>query len=689
MTFLACYDEVDGATFGILFTATLLSSWVAGSTYQWVVEKGLFRKDFLQKENQYNILVALSALSANLQTIGCFLNAVLLDSDDNNDSYGLTTALSINMLLMTHTSLMLVSRKVSLTYPNAEQTWQRLLYINLVMLPVSFMGAAIWATSHRNPEKQGWQRANAVFIPLSIGLWGLAEATLSSVFVHQMAKYQWTPVKYKGLSISSFVAFCDVVCFILAITVGDLTAMCLWGLLYSVRVRLEIRVVSSMIEHIQTKRASLMYTDSMNKDKSSRRRRRRRRKKRSSQSGDDDDESDCQSLGSNRSILSQMRVMIYPNDLTQLFKADFFTNVLSPGFVSRSLRSLASLAKRSLGGCGGTCPKCGKPMLLDDMTLGSIRSRNSNRSLKNELHDDFCACYDADEMSPTTEKTAKTSRGSSSMFVSPPMSEIRVKSAVAFNGVAEGAQVDDEADYDDNDSDSSDIISLNFDTSSRLPEITTNYTQQLSRRRLMDSLQKTSQKEDEEDSDSEEDEEESEEDEDEEESEAEDSESEECTSNDNDNDDKKSKASLAIRYCEKVLDHNFSELFLNVTSEDDSGESGVSSDDDDADDDESDREESSSTAGGTQSPASSSYPQQPEQSTAQSPLPSTEPREELPCNLDGTVASKPLVGCGDNNMNQYSQSAADDPVSQKQDSTGTVNEATREQLNQLEQLDCL
>ncbi|CAB9510856.1 expressed unknown protein [Seminavis robusta] len=430
-----CHDMAERGTFGILFTATLLSSWVAGSTYQWVVEKGLFRKDFLQKENQYNILVGLSALSANLQAIGCFLNAVLLISDSDSNSYGLTTALSINMLLMTHTSLMLVSRKVSLTYPNAEQTWQRLLCINLAMLPVSFIGAAIWATSHLFPEKEGWQQANGIFMPISIGLWGMAEASLSSSFVRQMSHYQWTEVQNKGLAVLAFVALCDLLCILLAILFGDMVAMCLWGLLYSVRIRLEIRVMNSMIEYIQSKRTALMY-----QGRSHRRLCRCGRKKNQNSldggagvdSGDDAD-----SVSSSGSIFSRMpSMLIHPNDLTQIFHANFFTDVLSTGPISKSFRSLATLAKKSChrSNKSGVCLNCSKPAPSDEGTSGNFRSglhhQRSWRSLRNVLSvgDGDCCCCDNEVNEKTvTENTVRDSGGSSFFFATPPpVREIQV-----------------------------------------------------------------------------------------------------------------------------------------------------------------------------------------------------------------------------------------------------------------------
>ncbi|CAB9510855.1 expressed unknown protein [Seminavis robusta] len=680
MTFLVCSEEVDGATFGILFTATLLSSWVAGSTYQWVVEKGLFRKNFLQKENQYNVLVGISALTANLQAIGCFLNAVVLQSDDNNDSFGLTTALSINMILMTHTSLMLISRRVSLTYPNAEQMWERLLRINLAMLPVSFIGATIWATSHLHPEKQGWQRANHIFVPLSIGLWGLAEAILSSHFVIQMSRYQWTEVQHKGMAVLAFVALCDILCLVLAILFGDLTAMCLWGLLYSVRVRLEVRVMNSMIEYIQAKRAATMYKGRSN-------RRRRRKKRNNSESGldfdCDDGDSDAGSVSSRGSIFSRMpNMVIHPNDLTQLFKANFFNDVLTGGRTgfARSLQSLASFAKKSRHGgkSADVCPKCSRRMMSDELTLGSFRS-NRSFTFKNVLSGDvgYCCCEDDIQDRANTENTVRDSGTSSFLFVSPPpVREIRLGSTT----------------LNDNIDSSSNHISDMGNSNSRALDYS-GYSQQRGHR-VVRSLNMTSESH----------QEANEEEEDEEETLKSHSDNNINDGKVDDRDNDSTRGSFVLRFSGEVVD--LSDFVL-------------SSDEDDSDSSSSDEDTSPDSHVAIEPlepPASISNSHQKEQSAIQSS------QEDDGEQRNDNVAVEPLVVGEGGNVDQVAEAKEDTTTNQdvgtpldiehgvaelprsgrtghpnlrhlssfnKQDSTCTLDGSTREQLKQLRDLDCL
>jgi hypothetical protein len=164
--------------------------------------------------------VSIGALTSK----GCFLGVL------GADSSGLIIVLSINLPIMKHTSLLPVSRKVSLTYPNADQVWRRLQWTNLVLTPLSVETAVVWATAHlhlHSTPSSSWQRVNEYLLPSFLGVWGFVAAFMSLAFVYQMCKYQWTVVERKGMLVLVVLAIADLVCLILTIKVGDLEALCL------------------------------------------------------------------------------------------------------------------------------------------------------------------------------------------------------------------------------------------------------------------------------------------------------------------------------------------------------------------------------------------------------------------------------------------------------------------------------
>jgi len=68
--------ELD-ATFGILYVAALLSALLSGSTLQWVVSQGLFKRSWMNRDNQYNVLVFVATLTSLIQTVTCFINTII------------------------------------------------------------------------------------------------------------------------------------------------------------------------------------------------------------------------------------------------------------------------------------------------------------------------------------------------------------------------------------------------------------------------------------------------------------------------------------------------------------------------------------------------------------------------------------------------------------------------------------
>ena len=117
--------EMDPMFYG-LQAVTVLAAVLTGSSWQWVVQHG-----GVFGPKQYNKIVTVAAGSSLIQTATCFVNALMYP----NNSMGFMIFILVNWVVMTHSSVMLVSRKLALTYINSDQVWKRLLLINLSMFP--------------------------------------------------------------------------------------------------------------------------------------------------------------------------------------------------------------------------------------------------------------------------------------------------------------------------------------------------------------------------------------------------------------------------------------------------------------------------------------------------------------------------------------------------------------------------
>jgi len=152
---------------------------------------------------------------------------------------------------MTHSSVMLVSRKLSFTYKDAEKVWRRLLLINAAMFPFSVFIAATWAISH---NKEWLHDVNTITEPIQIALWGLIEFCLSGMFIVKMWKFKWASVERQAMFVLFLVAICDVMSIVLNRIMGDLESTCIKGLVYSLRIRLEVGVLCFMVDFVNRKR---------------------------------------------------------------------------------------------------------------------------------------------------------------------------------------------------------------------------------------------------------------------------------------------------------------------------------------------------------------------------------------------------------------------------------------------------
>jgi hypothetical protein len=161
--------------FYALLTVTILAALLTGSSWQWVINQGgLHRKKI---HNQYNIIVTVAATSSLIQTVTCFINALT----HPHHIMGFMIFILVNWVVMTHSSVMLVSKKLSLTYVNSDRVWKRLLLINAFMLPISLFTCVYWTVAY-NVESEDiaeiFQKINAVMEPIQITLWGLIEFCL-------------------------------------------------------------------------------------------------------------------------------------------------------------------------------------------------------------------------------------------------------------------------------------------------------------------------------------------------------------------------------------------------------------------------------------------------------------------------------------------------------------------------------
>lgn len=257
---MALTTELSAVTFGLLFASTILASFLAGSTVQWAINKGLLKKKLFAKVNQYNVLVTIAAISSMIHTLLCFFNNVMAP----NLEFGVAMSVVVNWVIMTNFSILLVSQRLSLTFPNPTKAWKRLLWINYIAVPLCIFIGTSWAISWNMADTPGLDRMVLILEPVQIGLFGLVEFALSGAFIFQMWKYHWTAVERHGMVMLVLVGCCDLASVLLNVLMGDLESTCVKGLVYSLRIRLEVNVLCCMVDHIKNRRNQVSFGNSDN-----------------------------------------------------------------------------------------------------------------------------------------------------------------------------------------------------------------------------------------------------------------------------------------------------------------------------------------------------------------------------------------------------------------------------------------
>jgi len=237
------------STFYALFVLNILAAILTGGTWQWVVNHG-----GLSRQHQYNTIVSIAALSSLIQTVTCFINALTHPVH----SMGFMIFILINWVVMTHSSVLLVSKKLALTYINADQVWHRLLMINVCMLPFSLFTCVYWTVAY-NVESDIFPKINAIMEPIQITLWGIIEFCLSGAFILQMWKFQWTEVERQAIYVLILVGCCDCMSVLANLFVGDLQSTCVKGFVYCLRIRLEVGVLCQMVDFVKSKRGNVTF----------------------------------------------------------------------------------------------------------------------------------------------------------------------------------------------------------------------------------------------------------------------------------------------------------------------------------------------------------------------------------------------------------------------------------------------
>ena len=125
-------------SFFALMAVVVLASILTGSSYQWVANQG-----GIKVKCQYNTIVTIAATSSMIQTVTCYINALMHPTHD----MGFMIFILVNWVFMTHSSVMLVSKKLSLTYARSDHIWKKLLLINVFMFPLSLFTCVYWTVA--------------------------------------------------------------------------------------------------------------------------------------------------------------------------------------------------------------------------------------------------------------------------------------------------------------------------------------------------------------------------------------------------------------------------------------------------------------------------------------------------------------------------------------------------------------
>ena len=276
------YDE----WFISMILLTFLSAMITGSTVQWVFFRGgLFQPSNIDPQQQappskrkprrgssiaasgsaaepsydrtYNRIVFTAAVSAGILAAGNFLNYCQQFTHYKYNAF-LPIFVTICWMIMTHTSIMLVSKKLSMTYRNSDVVYKRLLLINVFMAPVSIIVWITWVATHVT-GKETWSDVSQIIEPIQITLWGLVEFVLSGMFIMKMWKFHWTPVERRGIYTLALVAACDLTTVLIYVFMGDVESTVVKAFVYCLRIRLEVGVLSTMADFLQKKLSGAVY----------------------------------------------------------------------------------------------------------------------------------------------------------------------------------------------------------------------------------------------------------------------------------------------------------------------------------------------------------------------------------------------------------------------------------------------
>lgn len=251
--------QLGVGTFVVLFLCVIVSTFLAGTTVQWTLNKGLLEKKLLSKANQYNVLVSIAGVSSMIHTLLCFFNNIMYP----NLAFGVAMSVVVNWVVMTNSSIMLVSQRLALTFQNPKLAWRRLLWINYMALPLCITIGTSWAISHNTtPKFPALDQFVKIIEPVQIALFGVVEFVLSGAFIVQMWKYRWTDVERHGMFMLFAVGGLDMLSVLLNLMMGDLASTCVKGLVYSLRIRLEVNVLCCMVDYIKNRRGRVTYGSS-------------------------------------------------------------------------------------------------------------------------------------------------------------------------------------------------------------------------------------------------------------------------------------------------------------------------------------------------------------------------------------------------------------------------------------------
>lgn len=238
--------------FIVMILLTFASAMLSGSTLEWVFSRGVFSKGWKNPRNLYNIIVLFAASFAAIQTICSFM----LYYFEPTQIWFLTCVM-IQWAIMTHTSVMVVSNRLSMLYRNSQQVWRRLLLINVAMVPVTLLVFVSWGGDKLSGASI-YANLNKIIEPIQITLWGSIEFILSGMFIVKMWHFKWTSVERKAILVLVLVGLCDLSTVFANILVGDLESTVVKAFAYCLRIRLEVNVLCVLVKFMNEKRDSMV-----------------------------------------------------------------------------------------------------------------------------------------------------------------------------------------------------------------------------------------------------------------------------------------------------------------------------------------------------------------------------------------------------------------------------------------------